>query len=311
VTVKLTKAESEGGYLSGETMRRLWILMRVCGVVSIEDVFHVQMLAEIAEQQDLDFDAFYQDEDHAGVERTESAGRSEGRFELKFPYRLPYTNPDFYANRIVLAFVKCILTSAVQIDTFSAVTSLPGAPLQHYHADVSNLFKNEDVFLLPQALVTVAPLVNLTKITGPTEYITGSHIQLSRRNSGENNNRGANWADRDFQPTTPRLSIQAKVGSVVIFDVRLRHRGGANHSDKKRPIVYMSYARDWYTDKVNYKEKQTSSFDALTPQQRKLLGRIDHNSYVSQLEALVEKHEPGTIESLQSSVGYKAVDLKA
>ena len=40
-------------------------------------------------------------------------------------------------------------------------------------------------------------------------------------------------------------------GSVVLFDVRVRHRGTANTSDKPRPIVYMSYVQDWFSDRVS------------------------------------------------------------
>jgi hypothetical protein len=267
VTVQLTGAEQRGGYLSGESMRRLWILMRVCGVVSIKDVFQVGTMDDIAVQQALDFEEFYQtNQGELGVEKVDSAGRSERRLEVKFPNTLPYTNPDLLANRFLVAFVKTLLTPAMQIDTFSSVTSLPGAPIQHYHNDVPHLFKTEAHFLAPQALVVVAPLVNLTKTTGPTEFMTGSHIST---------NGNSFWSSQDFQPSTPVLSIPASVGSVVIFDVRLRHRGGANLSEKRRPIVYMSYARDWYSDKVNYKEKQTSAFDELSPQQRKLMARYD------------------------------------
>ncbi len=39
-------------------------------------------------------------------------------------------------------------------------------------------------------------------------------------------------------------------GSAVVFDLRIRHRGTANRSPQRRPIVYLSYVHDWYYDKV-------------------------------------------------------------
>ena len=50
------------------------------------------------------------------------------------------------------------------------------------------------------------------------------------------------------QLTRPRRSPAS--GSAVIFDLRIRHRGTANKSNKDRGIVYMSYVREWYSDRV-------------------------------------------------------------
>ena len=36
------------------------------------------------------------------------------------------------------------------------------------------------------------------------------------------------------------------------MDYRLHHQGTENRSSKERPIVYIAYARAWFTDLVNY-----------------------------------------------------------
>eukprot|EP00729_Bicosta_minor_P013724 gene13724-4574_t len=81
------------------------------------------------------------------------------------------------------------------------------------------------------------------------------------------------WVDQDDSPPTPQLELFAKAGDVVMFDMRLRHRGRGNKSSKNRPIGYLGYVNDWYSDKVNFKERQTRAFDDLPL--KKLFARQD------------------------------------
>ena len=37
-------------------------------------------------------------------------------------------------------------------------------------------------------------------------------------------------------------------GDAILFDTRTVHRGMANAGDAKRPILYIAYARPWYTE---------------------------------------------------------------
>ena len=45
-------------------------------------------------------------------------------------------------------------------------------------------------------------------------------------------------------PTVPIGPISATVGSVILFDVRIRHRGRRNRSPKPRPIMYGGIGRE-------------------------------------------------------------------
>jgi hypothetical protein len=132
VTVELTDQERRLGIISGETMRSLWIGMRVCGVVLVTDLFEPAFLAQVREAQAVDFDEYLRSEEK-GEETTDAASRELGverseakRFEVKFPYREPYTHPELYANRFVVSLAKSFMSKHIQIDTFSTVTSLPG-----------------------------------------------------------------------------------------------------------------------------------------------------------------------------------------
>jgi hypothetical protein len=50
------------------------------------------------------------------------------------------------------------------------------------HADVGNLFERtvlgEYKHLPPQGVVLVVPLINMTHAVGPTEFMTGSHVNM-------------------------------------------------------------------------------------------------------------------------------------
>ena len=83
------------------------------------------------------------------------------------------------------------------------------------------------------------------------------------------------------------------------------HRGTPNRSDQPRPIMYMSYtqaseaatmmiapnltAQEWFVDRINFKLTQSSKYDALSPQQQKLLSRQDHIMYIRRLEEIARE----------------------
>lgn len=176
VAVSMSQGERQLGVLFAETTLKMLTIFRVCGVVALEDVFNADLVGEIAAAQDADFDAFYArhvkrfalelpalqisawcDTPHRPVtpprslssrikedallEDTGFASRSTDRFEVKLPLQQPYTNPAFTANRFILSFMRVALaTNRIELDTFSTVTSLAGAPHQHWHADVDGLW---------------------------------------------------------------------------------------------------------------------------------------------------------------------------
>ena len=77
------------------------------------------------------------------------------------------------------------------------------------------------------------PLCALTELNGPTEFQLSTHIK-------------ANLAK------PPRhADARSPLGSVVLYDIRVMHRGGANRSNADRPVVYLTFSRIWYRDMLN------------------------------------------------------------
>ena len=123
----------------------------------------------------------------------------------------------------------------------------------------------------------MVPLVNVTALNGPTEFITGSHVNIHEHG----------WWEADEQlshPKTPILALPASEGSVVLFDIRLRHRGSANRSPKSRAILYLGYVHRWFRDTVNFKEPHTRAWDQLSDVPRALFSRLDTAAYTRELE---------------------------
>ena len=48
-------------------------------------------------------------------------------------------------------------------------------------------------------------------------------------------------------------------GSVLLFDYRVLHRGKANISNEKRPILVFTFAKPWFRDVLNFSKR--SVFD--------------------------------------------------
>ena len=190
--------------------------------------------------------------------------------------------------------------SSLELDTLSSVTSLPGAPRQHWHRDTSaQLLQGEEAALsrLPAHCFTLfVPLKDVAREQGPTELLLGSHLGCA---SAERTSlripdaeRGGSWnIEGECAHTIGRpWEATAEAGAAILFDSRLMHRGGANRSPRRRPQIYMTYARGWFTDRVNFLESQTRELAAYPPKMQRLLSRVDAREYVWQTAHEMHAH---------------------
>ena len=314
VTVRLSAAERCTGAPSAFTASVVWALLRICGVVVVEGAIELPEIEAAHAKQSAAFERFraqniVKDQQYGDLAETSEYGeRGESRYEVKLSDP-EMTFSKLALNRWVLAVAKLVLSNAIEIDTFSAVTSLGGAPTSHWHNDVPSVYKHTMMWptMLPaQGVVVVVPLVELNATTGPTEFYMGSHVNM-----------GGNqfWTDRDETPLTRQLALSAKLGSVVVFDMRLRHRGTANRGVRPRPILYVGIVHDWYFDRVNFKDAQSREWDAReSVTERKLFTRIDSRSYLEKVKDLVRLHVPNgkkLLHELESTATYKKVGLQA
>ena len=68
-------------------------------------------------------------------------------------------------------------------------------------------------------MVVVAPLIDVDDLNGPTEFEFGSHVNMGHEKW---------WEEQPKPGPTRKCKLAAKAGSIVVFDLRIRHRGSAN-----------------------------------------------------------------------------------
>jgi len=91
----------------------------------------------------------------------------------------------------------------------------------------------------------------------------------------------------------PMMCARPQLGSLVLFDLRLRHRGGTNVSPEPRPLLYISYVKDWYHDKMNFKRPHTASYSGLGSVARKLYARLDTLQHARERDEATGVHGHG------------------
>jgi len=128
--------------------------------------------------------------------------------------------------------VRALLGPKNYLEKAGLLVSHPGAEAQRWHMDTPHLF-SVGSHLPPHSLTVFVPLVDLVPSNGPTEFQLATHIKANL-----------------VAPL--RLSTACcPAGSLVFYDVRTMHRGGPNASDAERPVVYLTFSRQWYRDTLN------------------------------------------------------------
>ena len=81
----------------------------------------------------------------------------------------------------------------------------------------------------------------MTAENGPTEFWPGSHHEPVAFAMYEE-------SKTMTIPSQSSLQLAGSVGDIIVFDTRVVHRGMPNETGEKRPILYLAYARPWYTE---------------------------------------------------------------
>ena len=201
-------------------------------------------------------------------------------------------------NPLLLPLIMSSLhTPTPEVDTLSVVTSLADAPTQHWHHDVNPQHARVRAVDTPPpfAVVVGVPLVDMGVRVGPTEFVVGSHWDCPLHESAARKVTSpvilpgrVDDASVEVCPTAGRVVHAAsRAGSAVVFDIRVLHRGGANTTGRKRPLLYTSFFRGSHVDEVNWRTHQSASFADLPPQLQPVSARVDGRKYVRDLEQAV------------------------
>lgn len=290
--VRVSDDERVRGFASAQTLRLAWLALKVCGVVAMEGAVEPQaanaaghavaahfeetkarMRALVPEVLDpsTPFDG------KTSIQTTwlDATERSKLRFEVPLPLAPPFLDEALTSSEPVLSLAKGALRSRrLELDAFSYVVSMAGAPAQHWHTNADPLFvgwRGEDV--PPHGVMALVALNALTKASGPTEFVLGSHLTSLKGVAVDE---------------LPQASFALKQGGAALFDMRIRNRGGANKSPKDRALLVLPYVHEWWQDKSNLKAPQTAGWDQHnTTRARKLFRRLDAKAWTSKLETLL------------------------
>ena len=171
------------------------------------------------------------------VRQREVMRRSPGRLDVRFE---PDTDPGWWLELKRDPLIAEVLASLLGADyryLFSGVVvAQPGARVQHTHRDGgSGLFPEQPLPMPAYAISLFVPLDGFGPEYGPTEFFPGKWL---------------------VDPAEDDQSICAnlKVGSALLFDYRIPHRGGENRSSQNRTYMYSVLARPWFGDHLNYNE---------------------------------------------------------
>lgn len=110
---------------------------------------------------------------------------------------------------------------------------------QIWHRDGPSLF--DSAFHETHCFNVFIPLIDVSTKNGTTEFIPGSHNDVVFEKC---------MIELLNQPDDHHLAVRAEVsaGSLIVFDVRVLHRGLANASMDERPMLYFTMAQSWFTD---------------------------------------------------------------
>lgn len=163
---------------------------------------------------------------------------SDRRFFAALPVAGPLALKELLLPSVVEAVAEEVLGADFLFDSWGIINALPGAPDQHWHRDGGILFPGHPLqaMLPPSALTLAIPLVEMNAQTGSTGFAIGTHLK------------GENSQEPDFEPVVP-------VGSALLWDYRVLHKGMANRSESARPIIYATLCRPWWSDHINHKDE--------------------------------------------------------
>ena len=160
--------------------------------------------------------------------------RHKGRYDLQIDAFKGEAFDYLRESAPWLPLVRAILGEGCVLGHSGVMLSLPGSETQPWHSDGPHL--NHQEHDLPHCVNVFVPLVHITAQNGGTEMVPETHLL------------GA-YEDESCESRT----VQAKSGTCILFDYRLRHRGLGNRtSDVPRPLMYLTYCQPHYRDDANF-----------------------------------------------------------
>ena len=157
----------------------------------------------------------------------------------------PYLFRDVLVNDFVIQVTRSVLGHGLHNTMYGGNTAMPSASRQPAHADIGQLWPNQEVAHLPCMLVVNIPTVDVSAANGSTEIWPGTHLDTSVATQ-DGDIVVAPEVLEARRAVSPPIQPEIRRGSVVIRDVRMWHAGMPNRTDNPRPMIAMIHAVSWW-----------------------------------------------------------------
>jgi Phytanoyl-CoA dioxygenase (PhyH) len=124
-------------------------------------------------------------------------------------------------------------------------------PPQLWHRDGPSLFASE-LHHPTHCFNVFVPMVNISEENGATEFVPGTHEDARYDNVAADVVLGGR---SHAEAATIRADCTS--GSLIVFDVRVMHRGLSNQSSADRPMLYYTFCRDWFQEEHMFQKTES------------------------------------------------------
>ena len=176
----------------------------------------------------------------------------EGRRTLRVLNLLQYDDlfQEIPLHETVLAILETYLDRECLLSGIDGIEIHPGEAAQPLHTD--SWWHDDRRFDFPICVNSALALVDFTENNGATLLVPGSHLWSPEQIEGTGFFRSADDKPKGYGTEWMPISAVAPKGSLVLWDSRLLHAGGANTSGKPRPAVISPYIVGWTRQLSNF-----------------------------------------------------------
>jgi ectoine hydroxylase-related dioxygenase (phytanoyl-CoA dioxygenase family) len=227
--MQVSQAEIQGGCLSPENLARAVRILGDVGYIVLEGVIDPALVGQLRETFAPIFQAHLAQPE---VQARVNAGH--GYVQLDAPFISPFSDEVICANPLAVQIMEAVLGPKFVSVFYNTNSTVRGTDIQPIHIDMPNLvFPGFQGSLPCWSLVVNIPLIDFNEANGSTEVWPGTHL---------------NPVEGDLLERSrylPSARVNAKVGDLVIRDLRVWHRGMPSQIDQVRTMLALVYHREW------------------------------------------------------------------
>ena len=235
--MRLTDEEKLAGKLTPEHEAEAIRTFKDAGYILLDNVYDLAFLETARESYEIEIATLLKSKGGLEALDGQTFGKKHiGFFPLMFA---PLADERIIAPPIAVQLLDKLLGSEMQSSFFHSNTCFPGSGYQAIHRDSGHIFGCEMSNPGPVTHVVInIPLVECSEENGSTEIWPGTHLIVD-----DNPDEGIVLESR--AANMPIARMNAPLGSLVLRDLRLWHRGVPNNSDQPRPMFAIVYQGGW------------------------------------------------------------------